>query len=266
MERLDAVVIGGGGTGSTLTGGLLDAGMTVAMAERHKLGGECATYGCDPTKALLRAAKVAAWARKAGRYGIRVGDVEIDYPAVIGRVRALVDDELKDGPKPYTDRGGKVFMQEARLIGQRTVELADGTQLESERIVLATGSTATTPPIEGLDDTPWWSNVEAIWQERLPESLLILGSGPIGVEFAQIYARFGVKITVVELFDRILIVEDAESSRAMVPVLEADGIEILTSARTVGRGRRHRRAPVHPRGELRGGHRPRGRQGSRPAA
>jgi pyruvate/2-oxoglutarate dehydrogenase complex dihydrolipoamide dehydrogenase (E3) component len=232
MERFDAVIIGGGGTGSTLIESLLDAKLSVAMAERHKLGGECANYGCDPTKALLKAAKLAAWARKADAYGIRVKGVEVDYPAVIGRVRRLIDEELKGGATPYTSRGATVWMQEARLTGDHRIELADGEPVEADRVILATGSTATTPPIDGLAGTPWWSNVEAIWQERLPDSLIILGSGPIGVEFAQIYARLGTKVTVVELFERILIVEDFEAAEAMAPVLESDGIQIHTSART----------------------------------
>ncbi len=233
MAKQAVFVIGGGGTGGTLTSMLLDRGFDVSMAERHKLGGECANYGCDPTKAMLKAAKVAAWARKAGRYGIRVSGVEVDFPAVMARVRALVDEELSGGATPYESRGGRVLMQQARLTGERRVELEDGTQVEPDHVVLATGSTATAPPIEGLDSVTWWSNVEAIWQERLPGSLAILGSGPIGVEFAQIYARFGTKVTLVELFDRILIVEDEDASATMRPILESEGVEVLTSARTL---------------------------------
>ena len=226
-------IIGGGGTGGTLMSMLLDRGFEVSMAERHKLGGECANYGCDPTKAMLKAAKIAAWARKADRYGIRVSGVEVDFPAVMTRVRALIDQELSGGAAPYEERGGRVIMQEARLTGERTVELEDGTRIEPDHIVLATGSRATTPPIEGLDSVDWWSNVEAIWQERLPASLAILGSGPIGVEFAQIYARFGTRVTMVELFDRILIVEDEDASSTMRPILESEGVDIITSAKTV---------------------------------
>lgn len=212
---------------------LLDRGFTVTMAERDKLGGECANYGCDPTKAMLKAAKVAATARKAERYGIRVGDVQVDFPAVMARVRRLIDDELKDGPRPYADRGASVLMQQARLIGERRVELEDGTQLEPDHVVLATGSTATAPPLDGMEGSGWWSNVEAIWQTELPESLMIMGSGPIGVEFAQMYARFGTKVTLVELYPRILIVEDPDVGAAMVPLLQEDGIEVHTSVNTL---------------------------------
>jgi pyruvate/2-oxoglutarate dehydrogenase complex dihydrolipoamide dehydrogenase (E3) component len=236
-ERADVFVIGGGGTGSDVTTGLLDAGgFSLAMAERDRLGGECAHYGCDPTKAMLKAAKLAAWARKADAYGIRVPTVEVDFPAVMDRVRRLIDEETSQGGRPYTDRGARVFMQEARLLGERRVELADGTAFEAERVVLTTGTAPSAPPIEGLGGRPgpdgWWSNREAIWADRLPSTLLILGTGPIGLEFGQIFARFGVRVTMVELFDRILIAEDADAAAALRPALESDGIRFVVGART----------------------------------
>jgi pyruvate/2-oxoglutarate dehydrogenase complex dihydrolipoamide dehydrogenase (E3) component len=236
-ERADVFVIGGGGTGSDVTTGLLNAGgLSVAMAERDRLGGECAHYGCDPTKAMLKAAKLAAWARKADAYGIRVPTVEVDFPAVMDRVRRLIDEETSQGERPYTDRGARVFMQEARLVEERRAELADGTAFEAERVVLTTGTAASAPPIEGLGGRPrpegWWSNREAIWTDRLPSSLLILGTGPIGLEFGQIFARFGVPVTMVELFDRILIAEDADAAAALRPALEGDGIRFVVGART----------------------------------
>jgi pyruvate/2-oxoglutarate dehydrogenase complex dihydrolipoamide dehydrogenase (E3) component len=236
-ERADVFVIGGGGTGSDVTTGLLDAGgLSVAMAERDRLGGECAHYGCDPTKAMLKAAKLAAWARKADAFGIRVPTVEVDFPAVMDRVRRLIDEEISQGAHPYTDRGARVFMREARLVDDRRVELADGTAFEAERVVLTTGTAASAPPIEGLGGRPgpegWWSNREAIWTDRLPSSLLILGTGPIGLEFGQIFARFGVPVTMVELFDRILVAEDADSATALRPALEADGIRFVIGTRS----------------------------------
>jgi pyruvate/2-oxoglutarate dehydrogenase complex dihydrolipoamide dehydrogenase (E3) component len=232
VERVDVFVIGGGGTGSDITADLSRSGFSVAMAERDKLGGECANYGCDPTKAMLKAAKIAAWARKADGYGIRIPTVEVDFSAVMERVRRLIDEETSAGATPYTDQGARVFMQEARLVGERRVELADGTQFEADRVCLTTGSEATAPPIDGIEECGWWSNREAIWCGDLPSSMLILGTGPIGIEFAQIYARFGTKVTMVELFDRILFSEDADSSAAVRPALEEDGIEFVTGAET----------------------------------
>jgi pyruvate/2-oxoglutarate dehydrogenase complex dihydrolipoamide dehydrogenase (E3) component len=232
MERVDVFVIGGGGTGSDVTYALAGAGLNVVMAEREVLGGECANFGCDPTKAMLKAARVAATARRAGEYGIRVGRVEVDFPAVMRRVRAVIDEESIEGPRPYEERGARVLMQEARLTGPHRVETADGTIWEADRVVLTTGSEASAPPIDGLEGGGYWTNREAIWHgEGVPASLAILGAGAIGVEFAQIYARFGARVTVVEALDRVLPLEDRDSSAAVASALREEGIEFLTGAR-----------------------------------
>lgn len=232
MQRTEVFVIGGGGTGSDVTHALAGAGVAVVMAERELLGGECSNYGCDPTKAMLRAARVAATARRAAEFGVRVGRVEVDFDAVMRRVRRLIDQETADGPRPYEERGARVIMQQARLAGEHRVELADGTVFEADRIVLATGSTPTAPPVEGLDGGGYWTNREAIWHgEGIPASLAIMGAGAIGVEFAQIYARFGSKVTVIEALDRCLPLEDEHSSRAIHASLEAEGIAIHAGAR-----------------------------------
>jgi pyruvate/2-oxoglutarate dehydrogenase complex dihydrolipoamide dehydrogenase (E3) component len=231
MERVEVFVIGGGGTGSDVTYALAGAGMHVVMAEREQLGGECAHFGCDPSKALLKAARIAALARRAGEFGIRVHGVEVDYPAVMRRVRALIDEETSAGARPYEERGARVLMQEARLTGPHRVETADGTVWEADRIVLTTGSEASAPQVDGLQEGGYWTNREAIWHgEDVPESLLILGAGAIGVEFAQIYARFGSRVTVVESLDRVLPSEDRDSSSAIEMALRMEGIEFLTDA------------------------------------
>jgi pyruvate/2-oxoglutarate dehydrogenase complex dihydrolipoamide dehydrogenase (E3) component len=232
VERVDVFVIGGGGTGSDVTSALAGAGMNVVMAEREALGGECANFGCDPTKAMLKAARVAAIARRAGEFGIRVGPVEVDFPAVMRRVRSLIDEETREGAGVYEQLGARVLMQEARLTGPHRVETADGTIWEADRVVLATGSAASAPPIEGLARGGYWTNREAIWHgQAVPTSLAILGAGAIGVEFAQIYVRYGAKVMVVEALDRVLPLEDADSSAAIEMALREEGIEFLTGAR-----------------------------------
>ena len=198
MERFDVFVIGGGGTGSEVAFQLgRRSDLKVAIAERHRLGGECNLYGCVPTKVMLRSAKLAAQARDTDRFGVRVhGDVEVDLPAVRERARRIIDEQSGEGPAPFERIGIRVFMDEARLVGEHRVEMADGTPIEAERIVLATGTEATAPPISGLADGPYWTNREAIWTpERVPASLGVIGTGAIGIEFAQIYARFGAKVT-----------------------------------------------------------------------
>src|SRR5205823_14406413 len=135
-------------------------GLDVVMAEHDRLGGECANYGCDPTKAMLRAARIAAAARRAPEFGINVGEVRVDLQEVMRRVRRLVAEETADGPGTLEERGARVIMQTARLVGEHRVELADGTVFEADRIVITTGSKPTAPPVKGLDAGIYWTNRE----------------------------------------------------------------------------------------------------------
>ena len=229
MERFDVFVIGGGGTGSEIAFKLAErSDLRVAIAERDKLGGECNHYGCVPTKVMLRSAKLAAQARDAARLGLRIPSVEVDLPAIKQRARDVIDAQSGEGEKPFLEVGVRVFMQEARLVGERAIELADGTQVEAERVVLATGTEATAPPVPGLAEGPYWTNREAIWEpEAVPTSLAVIGTGAIGIEFAQIYARFGTRVTAIEVLPQIMPKEDGEVAEALAPALEQDGIRLL---------------------------------------
>ena len=258
MERFDVFVIGGGGTGSEVAFSLArTSGLNVALAERDKLGGECNHYGCVPTKVMLRSAKIAALARDAARFGVKIPEVDLDFKAVQQRARDVIESQSGEGATPFERVGVRVLMQEARLLGERRVELADGTQIEADRVVLTTGTEADVPPIPGLADGPFWTNREAIWNPGTPPgSLAVIGTGAIGTEFAQIYARFGSRVTALEVLPHFLPQEDEEAAASLIPALERDGIALLP-----GRGdraRRSRRIPVdhHPSRE---GPRPRGR-------
>jgi pyruvate/2-oxoglutarate dehydrogenase complex dihydrolipoamide dehydrogenase (E3) component len=226
-ERFDAFVIGGGGTGSEVAFRLASHGMRVAIAERDKLGGECNHYGCVPTKVMLRSAKIAALARDAGRFGVSIPLVDVELAAVQRRARDVIDASSGEGAAPFERVGIRVFMQEARLSGAHRIELADGTSVEADRTVLTTGTEATVPPIEGLADGPYWTNKEAIWSPTsTPGSLAVIGAGAIGIEFAQIYARFGSRVTVLEALPHVVPNEDEESAAALVPALEEEGIAL----------------------------------------
>ena len=229
MERFDVFVIGGGGTGSEVAFSLARSSeLKVALAERDKLGGECNHYGCLPTKVMLRAAKIAALARDGVRFGVRIPEVTVDFAAVQRRAHAVIDAQSGEGAAPFERVGVTVFLREARLIGDHHVELADGTRVEADRIVLATGTEATIPPIPGLADGPRWTNEEAIWgPSEPPASLAVIGSGAIGIEFAQIYARFGSKVTVLEALPTILPAEDEETAASLMPAFEEEGIALL---------------------------------------
>jgi pyruvate/2-oxoglutarate dehydrogenase complex dihydrolipoamide dehydrogenase (E3) component len=234
MERFDVFVVGGGGTGSEIAFRLGERGdLRVGLAERDRLGGECNHYGCVPTKVMLRSAKIAHLARTAGPFGVHVpGAVEVDLAAVRERARRVVDEQSGEGAAPFERIGVRVFLQQAGLIGPHELELADGTRIAADRIVLATGTEATAPAIAGLADGPYWTNREAIWEpERVPRSLVVIGTGAIGIEFSQIYARFGARVTALESFPHILPNEDEEAATSLVPALEAEGIELRTGVR-----------------------------------
>jgi pyruvate/2-oxoglutarate dehydrogenase complex dihydrolipoamide dehydrogenase (E3) component len=234
VERFDVFVIGGGGTGSEVAFRLGGRGdLRVGLAERDRLGGECNHYGCVPTKVMLRSAKIAHRARTAHRYGVRVpGGVEVDLAAVRERARRVVEEQSGEGAAPFERLGVRVFLQDARLVGPRRIDLADGTRIEADRIVLATGSEATLPPIEGLAAGPYWTNREAIWEaERVPESLIVVGTGAIGIEFSQIYARFGARVTALEVLPHVLPNEDEEAAATLVPAFEREGIRLRSGVR-----------------------------------
>jgi pyruvate/2-oxoglutarate dehydrogenase complex dihydrolipoamide dehydrogenase (E3) component len=229
MERFDVVVIGGGGTGSEVAFQLARrSDLRVAIAERDKLGGECNHYGCVPTKVMLRSAKIARLARDAARFGLRIPSVEVDLPAIQRRAREVIDAQSGEGAKPFEGAGITVFLQQARLTGEHRIELADGTRLEADRVVFATGTETAVPPVPGLADGPFWTNREAIWEPFAPPaSLAVIGTGAIGIEFAQIYARFGTEVTAIEVLPQILPNEDEDAAAALVPAFEDEGIRLL---------------------------------------
>jgi pyruvate/2-oxoglutarate dehydrogenase complex dihydrolipoamide dehydrogenase (E3) component len=233
VERFDVFVIGGGGTGSEVAYQLGErSDLRVALAEREFLGGECNHYGCVPTKVMLRSAKVAHLARRSQGLGLHIPSVEIDLRAIQQRARDIVDSQSGEGAAPFERIGVTVFLQEARIVGEHRIELADGTEIEADRIVLATGTEATIPPVPGLAEGRPWTNREAIWEPATtPGRLAVIGAGAIGVEFAQIYARFGAGVTMIESASSLLPREDPDVGAVLAPALEAEGVELRIGAR-----------------------------------
>jgi pyruvate/2-oxoglutarate dehydrogenase complex dihydrolipoamide dehydrogenase (E3) component len=177
---------------------------------------------------MLRSAKIAHIARDADRFGVRIPSVEVDVPAVLQRAREVIEGQSGEGAAPFERMGITVLLQEARLVAPHRIELEDGTQVEAELVVLATGSQATAPPIPGLAAGPFWTNREAIWKpERAPGSLAVIGAGAIGIEFSQIYSRFGTRVSVIEALPTILPNEDEEVAASLGPALAAEGIRLL---------------------------------------
>ncbi|MGC5332426.1 dihydrolipoyl dehydrogenase family protein [Micromonospora sp. DT62] len=228
-ELVDVVVIGLGVGGEEVAGRLAEAGLTVVGVERDLVGGECPYWGCVPSKMMIRAANAIAEARRVdGLAG--TAEVRPDWAPVAKRIREEATDTWDDtvAVRRFTDKGGRFVRGSARLDGPGRVRVGERVFQARHGIVLGTGTRPSVPPVDGLADTPYWTNRQAIEVEELPESLLVLGGGAIGLELAQVFARFGVRVTVVEALDRVLAVEEPEASEVAAAALRADGVEIHT--------------------------------------
>ena len=231
-EQVDVVVLGLGIGGEEVAGRLAETGLEVVGIERRLIGGECPYWGCVPSKMMIRAANLLAEARRVDGMA---GHCEVtpDWAPVADRIRDEATDDWNDqvAVDRFTGKGGRFVRGSGRLVGPGSVEV-DGERFEARRaVVLATGTVPGIPPIAGLSDTPYWTNREAIEAKTLPASLLVLGGGAVGLELAQAYARFGVAVTVVEALDRLLPVEEPESSALAQSALAADGITVRVGAR-----------------------------------
>ncbi|MFG3703194.1 dihydrolipoyl dehydrogenase family protein [Micromonospora sp. NPDC047670] len=231
-EVVDVVVVGLGVGGEEVAGRLAEAGLTVVGVERDLVGGECPYWGCIPSKMMIRAANAIAEARRIdGLAG--AAEVRPDWAPVAKRIREEATDTWDDtvAVERFTGKGGRFVRGSARLDGPGRVRVGERVFQARHGIVLGTGTKPSVPPVDGLADTPYWTNRQAIEVEELPESLLVLGGGAIGLELAQVFARFGVRVTVVEAADRVLAVEEPEASEVAAAALRADGVQIHTGVR-----------------------------------
>ena len=226
---VDVVVVGLGPGGEFAANKLARGGLDVVAVEMHLVGGECPFYGCVPSKLMIRSADALAEARRLPELA-GSADVAPDWAPVAQRIRS------EDGTHDWDDTasaerleqsGATLVRGRGQLLAEDTVAV-DGRVFRARRgVVLATGTAPGTPPVEGLADTPFWTNRDAVRLTALPASLAVVGAGPIGCELAQVFARFGVRVTLLEMADRILTVEEPETSELMARVFAHDGIRVM---------------------------------------
>jgi pyruvate/2-oxoglutarate dehydrogenase complex dihydrolipoamide dehydrogenase (E3) component len=236
--KYNLVVVGAGTAGLVSAAGAAGLGAKVALVERHLLGGDCLNVGCVPSKALISAARVAAQARTAAAFGVRVGAVEVDFAAVMERMRRLRSRIApNDGVERFTKLGVDVYLGHGKFTGPTTLSV-DGRTLEFARAVIATGARAAAPPIPGLDAAGYLTNETLFRLTTLPRRLAVIGGGPIGCEMAQSFARFGSAVTLLEAFGRILGREDVDAAALVARRMIADGVRVVCDA-AIARVERH---------------------------
>ncbi len=229
--RYDAIIIGTGQSGPSLAGRLTRAGRKVAIVERKRFGGTCVNNGCIPTKTLIASARAAHVARRAAEFGVVIeGPVRVDMKAVKARKDSVVrvsnegvEESLRENP------GVTVHVGHARFVGPKQVQVG-AELLEAEQIFINVGGRADVPTVPGIETVPYFTNSSIMAVDFLPAHLVILGGSYIGLEFGQMYRRFGSEVTIIQRNDRLIPREDEDVSAAIREILEDEGIRILTDA------------------------------------
>lgn len=241
MKTFDAIVIGTGQAGPTLATRLAAAGMRTAIVERSRFGGTCVNYGCIPTKTLVASARVAHVVRRAAQFGIRTeGPVGVDMKRVILRKDEVVR-QSSDGVERWlrSTENLEVVQGHARFEGPRTLRVGEDLY-SADRVFIDVGTRPSAPAIPGLESVSTLTNSDMLGLDAVPEHLVILGGSYIGLEFGQMFRRFGSEVTIVERAPRLISREDPDVSEAVREILEADGIRVLTDANCVSASGRER--------------------------
>ena len=240
MKQYDVTIIGGGSAGLVLAVASAKLGKTTALVEKHRLGGDCLWTGCVPSKAILKAAKVANYVREAGKFGIRVKDAQVDFEQVMEHITSAQDtiEKEHDNPERFREMGVDVIFGNGHFDSAHTFVVEDQERVEprtlqSSKFVIATGSRPAVPAIPGLESSNYLHS-ENVWDlKELPSKLLVIGAGPIGVELGQAFHRLGTDVLIAQRSNRILPKEEHEVSERMLNYLREEDITILTGTRVV---------------------------------
>ena len=233
--HVDALVIGSGQGGGPLAGALAGAGRRTLLVERRHIGGTCINEGCTPTKTMIASARVAYLAKRAGDFGVQCGDVSVDLSAVVARKRAIVSDFRQGSDRALVRAGVEIVFGDARFAGERRVEvrMPDGSlqTYVASTIIINTGARPARPDVAGLEQVAALDSTSIMELDEVPTHLLVLGGGYVGVEFAQMFRRFGSRVTIVNAGPQLLAHEDEDVATAVASILREDGIELVLGAR-----------------------------------
>jgi pyruvate/2-oxoglutarate dehydrogenase complex dihydrolipoamide dehydrogenase (E3) component len=230
--KYDAIIIGSGQAGNPLAYRLADLGWTVALIEKKDLGGTCINVGCTPTKTMVHRAQVAHYARDAARWGVNASNVSVDLAKIVAQKDEVVLSFRGNQQKQVDKRPNlRLYRAHARFVGLHQLKVGEDL-LKSGKIFIDTGGRPNIPSIPGLDNVPYLTNESIMQLTTLPEHLLILGGGYIGLEFGQMFRRYGSRVTILHRDPQIVPREDPEIAAELQKALEAEGIQFLLSART----------------------------------
>lgn len=239
--KYDAIIVGSGQAGNPLSESLTDQGLKVALIEKAHLGGTCINTGCTPTKTMVASAQVAHYARNAARWGVHTGKVRVSLPKIVARKNAIVRRFRGGHQRKVNSRENlHLYRGHARFLGPRQVAVGKHV-LESERIFINTGTRTDIPLIDGLGRGAYLTNATLMELIRLPKHLLVLGAGYIGLEFGQMFLRFGSRVTVIHRGEEILTREDPDVAGELQKILVAEGMQFIMNARTTRVAKRNGR-------------------------
>jgi pyruvate/2-oxoglutarate dehydrogenase complex dihydrolipoamide dehydrogenase (E3) component len=234
MRSFDAIIIGAGQAGPALAGRLNDAGLSVAIVERHHVGGTCVNTGCRPTKTLVASAYAIHTAQRGAEYGFSAGAVDVDMKAVAARADRIIRDGRAGNERWLSGMANVELIRGHARFERPDVVAVEGERLTASRIFINVGGRAVMPDMPGADQIPILTNTDIVSLDTLPRHLVVIGGSYIGLEFAQMYRRFGAEVTVVERMDRLIAREDPDVSDAVRQILEAEGVTVRTGADCIG--------------------------------